>query len=124
MTTLGAIGFSGMMHGYLPFDGEGRQLAEFRTWRNTITGPASEKLSELFRFNIPQRWSVAHLYQAILNGEEHVGEDPFPYDAGRLYPLEDDREKKSWESGKRQECSQSILRYIHGTHGCWNSLMR
>ena len=77
MTTLGAIGFSGMMHGYLPFDGEGRQLAEFRTWRNTITGPASEKLSELFRFNIPQRWSVAHLYQAILNGEEHVGEIRF-----------------------------------------------
>lgn len=77
LTTLGAIGFSGMMHGYLPFDGEGRQLAEFRTWRNTITGPASEKLSELFRFNIPQRWSVAHLYQAILNGEEHVGEIRF-----------------------------------------------
>ncbi len=72
LTTFGAIGFSGMMHGYLPFDGEGNQLAEFRTWRNTITGPASEKLSEVFQFNIPQRWSVAHLYQAILNGEEHV----------------------------------------------------
>lgn len=67
-----AIGVSGMMHGYLPFDKEGRQLAEFRTWRNTITGEAAEKLTELFGFNIPQRWSIAHLYQAILNGESHV----------------------------------------------------
>lgn len=72
LTTFGAIGFSGMMHGYLPFDEKGNQLAEFRTWRNTITEPASEKLSEVFRFHIPQRWSVAHLYQAVLNGEEHV----------------------------------------------------
>ncbi len=68
-----AIGISGMMHGYLVFDGKGRQLAPFRTWRNTITGPAAAALTELFHFNIPQRWSVAHLYQAILNGEEHVG---------------------------------------------------
>ncbi len=74
VTTFGAIGVSGMMHGYLPFDREDRQLAEFRTWRNTITGPAAEKLTELFGFNIPQRWSIAHLYQAILNGEEHVRE--------------------------------------------------
>nr|WP_251388675.1 FGGY-family carbohydrate kinase [Mediterraneibacter agrestimuris] len=72
LTTFGAIGFSGMMHGYLPFDKDGRQLAEFRTWRNTITEAASEKLSEIFQFHIPQRWSVAHLYQSILNGEEHV----------------------------------------------------
>ena len=72
LTTVGAVGVSGMMHGYLPFDKEGRQLAEFRTWRNTITGEAAERLTELFGFNIPQRWSIAHLYQAILNGEEHV----------------------------------------------------
>ena len=69
---VGAIGFSGMMHGYLPFDESGKQLAEFRTWRNTITEEASEKLSEVFKFHIPQRWSIAHLYQAVLNGEEHV----------------------------------------------------
>ena len=69
---LGAIGFSAMMHGYIPFDGEGKQLAAFRTWRNTITGPASEALTERLNFNIPQRWSIAHLYQAILNGEDHV----------------------------------------------------
>ena len=72
LNTVGAIGVSAMMHGYLPFDRDGKQLAEFRTWRNTITGEAAEKLSALFGFNIPQRWSIAHLYQAILNGEEHV----------------------------------------------------
>lgn len=67
-----AIGISGMMHGYLAFDRAGNQLAPFRTWRNTITGPAANTLTKLFQFNIPQRWSVAHLYQAILNGEDHV----------------------------------------------------
>ena len=77
LTTVGAIGVSAMMHGYLPFDKDGRQLAEFRTWRNTITGEAAEKLSALFNFNIPQRWSIAHLYQAILNGEEHVKDIAF-----------------------------------------------
>lgn len=69
---LKAIGISGMMHGYLPFDADGKLLAFFRTWRNTITGPAAAELSQEFNFNIPQRWSIAHLYQAILNGEDHV----------------------------------------------------
>ena len=77
LSTVGAIGVSAMMHGYLPFDKAGRQLAPFRTWRNTITGPAAEKLTERFGFNIPQRWSIAHLYQAILNGEEHVKDIDF-----------------------------------------------
>ena len=77
LTTVGAIGVSAMMHGYLPFDKDGRQLAEFRTWRNTITGEAAAELTELFGFNIPQRWSIAHLYQAILNGEEHVKDIAF-----------------------------------------------
>lgn len=72
LETVGAIGVSAMMHGYLPFDKDMHQLAEFRTWRNTVTGEAAEKLTELFGFNIPQRWSIAHLYQVILNGEEHV----------------------------------------------------
>ena len=67
-----AIGVSGMMHGYLVFDKADKQLAPFRTWRNTITGDAAEILTKLFQFNIPQRWSIAHLYQAILNGEKHV----------------------------------------------------
>ena len=72
LTTIGAMGISGMMHGYLVLDRDGNQLAPFRTWRNTITGAAAAELTELFRFNIPQRWSIAHLYQAILNGEPHV----------------------------------------------------
>ena len=69
---LSALGVSAMMHGYLPFDKFGTQLAAFRTWRNTTTGEAADKLTEAFHFNIPQRWSIAHLYQAMLNGEEHV----------------------------------------------------
>ena len=74
LTEVGGIGISAMMHGYLPFDKDGKQLAEFRTWRNTITGEAAEKLTEVLGFNIPQRWSIAHYYQAILNNESHVGD--------------------------------------------------
>lgn len=73
LTRVGSIGISAMMHGYLPFDADGELLVPFRTWRNTITEAASEELTKLFGYNIPQRWSIAHLYQAILNGEEHVG---------------------------------------------------
>jgi sugar (pentulose or hexulose) kinase len=69
---IGAIGFSAMMHGYLAFDRDGDLLVPFRTWRNTMTGQAAKELTELFQFNIPQRWSIAHLYQAILNKEPHV----------------------------------------------------
>ena len=69
---IGALGISAMMHGYLPFDRDMNLLVPFRTWRNTITGEASEKLTSLFAFNMPQRWSLSHLYQAILNGEPHV----------------------------------------------------
>lgn len=69
---VGAIGISAMMHGYMPFDKAGNLLVPFRTWRNNITAQASDALMELFHYNIPQRWSIAHLYQAILNGEEHV----------------------------------------------------
>ncbi len=72
LTAVGALGISAMMHGYLPFDRDGKQLVPFRTWRNTITGEAAKRLTDLFGFNIPQRWSIAHLYQAILNGEAHV----------------------------------------------------
>lgn len=73
LTRIGAMGFSGMMHGYMAFDEEGNLLVPFRTWRNTMTGEASQRLSDEFGFQIPQRWSIAHLYQAILNGEDHVG---------------------------------------------------
>ncbi len=69
---LSSIGFSAMMHGYLPFDKDDNMLVPFRTWRNTMTASAAKKLTELFNFNIPQRWSIAHLYQAILNNENHI----------------------------------------------------
>ena len=74
---IGAIGFSAMMHGYMAFDKNGELLVPFRTWRNGITGEASEALTEAFQYNIPQRWSIAHLYQAILNGEDHVKDIDF-----------------------------------------------
>ncbi|TKV57278.1 ATPase [Nakamurella flava] len=73
VTSLGGLGVSAMMHGYLAFDDAGELLVPFRTWRNTNTGAAVEKLSPLFGHNIPHRWSIAHLYQAVLDGEEHVG---------------------------------------------------
>lgn len=72
VTTVGALGVSAMMHGYLAFDAEGRLLVPFRTWRNTNTGAAVEQLSSTFNYNIPHRWSIAHLYQAIVDGEGHV----------------------------------------------------
>ena len=77
LTKLAGLGVSAMMHGYLPFDREMNLLVPFRTWRNTITGEAAEKLTALFSFNMPQRWSLSHLYQAILNGEEHVKDIAF-----------------------------------------------
>ncbi len=66
------MGISGMMHGYLAFDKEWKLLTPFRTWQNTVTGPAAAELTACFGFNIPQRWSIAHLYQAVLNNEPHV----------------------------------------------------
>lgn len=77
LQTIGAIGFSGMMHGYMAFDRDGELLVPFRTWRNNITEQASEALTELFNYHIPQRWSIAHLYQAILNQEEHIANISF-----------------------------------------------
>lgn len=72
LRTIGAIGFSAMMHGYLAFDKTGELLVPFRTWRNNMTHQAVKELTELFQFNIPQRWSIAHLYQAVLNKESHI----------------------------------------------------
>jgi sugar (pentulose or hexulose) kinase len=72
LKTIGAIGFSAMMHGYMAFDKDGNLLVPFRTWRNTTTAQAAEELTQLFQFNVPHRWSIAHLYQAILNKEPHI----------------------------------------------------
>ena len=74
---LAALGFSAMMHGYMAFNESDELLVPFRTWRNTMTQQASDELTELFQFNIPQRWSIAHLYQAMLNKEEHVSKIKF-----------------------------------------------
>ena len=74
LNKIDAMGISAMMHGYLAFDKHDNLLTPFRTWRNTTTGEASEKLTKLFKFNIPQRWSIAHLYQAILNKEKHINQ--------------------------------------------------
>lgn len=72
LTHVGAMGISAMMHGYMAFDENDKLLVPFRTWRNTTTKQAAEELSDALGFNIPQRWSIAHLYQAVLNGEPHV----------------------------------------------------
>ena len=77
LTKISAIGFSAMMHGYLAFDKAGELLVPFRTWRNTITEEAAAALTKEFSYNIPQRWSIAHLYQAMLNKEEHVKDIAF-----------------------------------------------
>ncbi len=100
LQTLGAIGFSAMMHGYMAFDKNENLLVPFRTWRNTMTGQASKELTELFQFNIPQRWSIAHLYQAILNREPHVKDISLSDHAGRLRALEADGSKSvgRWRS--------------------------
>ncbi len=77
LETVGAIGFSAMMHGYMVFDASDNLLVPFRTWRNNITGEASEFLTGYLNYPIPQRWSIAHLYQAILKEEPHVNEIAF-----------------------------------------------
>lgn len=77
LQTIGSIGFSAMMHGYMAFDDKNELLVPFRTWRNTTTGMAAKQLTELFQFHIPERWSIAHLYHAILNKEEHVAQIRF-----------------------------------------------
>ena len=77
LTKVASMGVSAMMHGYLAFDKEGNQLCPFRTWRNTTTEEAARLLSEKFNFNLPLRWSVAHLYQAMLNKEAHVKDVDF-----------------------------------------------
>ncbi|MNB90262.1 Xylulose kinase [compost metagenome] len=88
LSTVGSIGFSAMMHGYMAFDNTGELLVPFRTWRNATTGAAAKELTEKFQFNIPERWSIAHLYQAILNEEPHVNRiDYFTTLAGYIHWL-------------------------------------
>ncbi len=101
LTHVGHRHFSAMMHGYLAFDAAGKLLVPFRTWRNTMTGPAAEELTEAFGFNIPQRWSIAHLYQAILNEEAHLSKTWPSLPRWRVCPLAADRPKGAGR-GRRQ----------------------
>lgn len=94
---------------YMPFNKEGELMVPFRTWRNNITGEASEKLAELFHYNIPQRWSIAHLYQAILNGEEHVKDIDYITTLEAMC-IGNSPEKEFLVSVMRQVCSQSTVK--------------
>lgn len=125
---IGSIGVSAMMHGYMALDKEGRQLAPFQTWRNTNTQQAADELTELFQFNIPLRWTAAHLYQRILDGEEHVknlayvstlagyihwkltGEKVLGVgDASGMFPI--DSEKMDYDEGMVGKLDQLIAQY-------------
>ena len=132
LSTVGAIGISAMMHGYLAFDGKGNLLVPFRTWRNTMTGEAAEKLSALFGFNIPQRWSIAHLEQALLNKEAHLGDLRFfttlaGWVHWRLTGETDTGHTCAWTLGKKQiqrggESRVLLLVTVRGTNaGEWYS---
>lgn len=87
LTKIGAIGISAMMHGYLVFDAKDQLLVPFRTWRNTTTQEASTQLTQRFAYQIPQRWSIAHLYQAMLKEEEHLPQVCYDYGCVRICPF-------------------------------------
>ena len=133
LTKLAALGFSAMMHGYLAFDENGKLLVPFRTWRNSTTGPAAEKLSSLFAYNIPERWSISHLYQAILNQEDHVKDIAFfttlagyihwqltgekvlgVGDASGMFPI--DPKTKQYDAGMIEKFENLVAEY----HYPWN----
>lgn len=119
------------MHGYMPFDKEGNLLVPFRTWRNNITEQAADELTKLFNFNIPQRWSIAHLYQAILNQEDHVKDINFITslagyvtwklsdekvlgigDASGVFPIDDDTQTYSTEMIDKFNQLKTVRQYI------------
>lgn len=133
LSRVGSLGISAMMHGYLAFDKKGNQLVPFRTWRNTVTGQAAGLLTEEFRFNVPQRWSVAHLYQAILNGEKHVKDVAFLTtlsgyvhwkltgekvlgvgDASGMFPI--DSSRSDYDAGMMEKFQDLVAGYGFGWH--------
>lgn len=115
LSNLKALGISAMMHGYLAFDRENNLLVPFRTWRNTITGGASKKLTELFNYPCPERWSISHYYQAILNNEPHVPQvDFFTTLAGYAHFMLTGKKFWAWET--RAECSRLTRRQATTTN--------
>ena len=132
LTTVGCIGVSAMMHGYLAFDAAGKLLVPFRTWRNTTTGAAAAELTSAFGFNIPQRWSAAHLYQAMLNREPHLPQLDFfttlagyvhwqltgrkvlgEGDASGMFPID------STPAGMMPQCSQNLTHWQTSKAAPW-----
>ena len=114
--TFGAIGVSAMMHGYLAFDADDELLVPFRTWRNTSTGPAAAELSEQFGVNIPLRWSIAHLHQAILDEEPHVPQIAFLTTlAGYVHWRSRAARRSAWAT--LRGCSRSTPRRATTTRG-------
>ncbi|MDO4323484.1 MAG: FGGY-family carbohydrate kinase [Lachnospiraceae bacterium] len=128
LTVIGAIGVSAMMHGYMALDAQGGQLAPFQTWRNTNTQQAADELTELFSFNIPLRWTIAHLYQRILDGEAHVEKLSYVTtlsgyihwmltgkkvigigDAAGIFPI--DSETLDYDAGMIEKFNQLIAKY-------------
>lgn len=135
LTKLGAIGISAMMHGYMAFDENGELLAPFRTWRNTLAGKAAAELTDLFQFNIPERWSISHLYHSILNREEHVANISYLTtlagyihwkltgkkvlgvgDASGMFPI--DSEKMTY----RQDLAEKFDKHVAGYGYSWKLL--
>lgn len=112
LTKVAAMGFSAMMHGYLPLDGNGELLAPSAPGLNTMTAQAAEELTGRFGFNIPQRWSIAHLYQAILNGEEHVKDIVYLTTLAGLRPLQAHRREGPGRGGGQRHVPhrQRLLR--------------
>lgn len=134
LTDIGAIGISAMMHGYMALDDGGNQLAPFQTWRNTNTQQAADELTELFQFNIPLRWTIAHLYQRILDGEQHVEKAAFVTtlssyihwkltgqkvigigDAAGIFPI--DSERLDYDAGMLEKFNHLIEKY----HYSWKA---
>lgn len=118
---LAAIGISAMMHGYMPFGADGNILVPFRTWRNTNTGKAAAELSELFNFNIPLRWSISHLYQAILNEEPHVKDIKFLTTLAGYIHWQTRPVRRCWASVMPPASCPSIRRRRTTTLSWWRS---
>ena len=120
LTSFAAMGVSGMMHGYIALDEEGKLLVPFRTWRNNITGKACAELTPLFDFAIPQRWSIAHLYQSILDDQPHVPRIAYLTTLAGYVHWKLTGEKR-WASERPRACSPSTRAAATGTPPGWRS---
>jgi len=118
LTRIGAVGISGMMHGYLAFDRDGRQLAPFRTWRNNMTAQAADTLTACFHFHIPQRWSIAHLYMPSCRAKSMSEKSGFSLRSLAIY-IGSSRESGCSASAMRPACSPLMRSAAPMTAVCW-----